>query len=173
MYLITYLDRVSLADTAPLIIKEFGFSKARWALFSALSCGPTHCSRCPADDSATGSVAQSAVNHYGVSRGDCGGDHDSVRVLFVLVGALYARRGQGGRVSDGHSRDADVVSAGERGLVQGVSHAASRFGAAVGPPVAVAIMIHYGWRIVFYVIGGVSLLWAIVFGRVSQHTRGA
>src|ERR1700674_3398804 len=28
MYLITYLDRVSLANTAPLISKEFGFSKA-------------------------------------------------------------------------------------------------------------------------------------------------
>src|SRR5580658_9186245 len=27
MYLITYLDRVSLANTAPLISKEFGFSK--------------------------------------------------------------------------------------------------------------------------------------------------
>ena len=34
----------------------------------------------------------------------------------------------------------------ERGFVQGISHAASRFGAAIGPPIAVAIMIHYGWR---------------------------
>jgi MFS family permease len=44
----------------------------------------------------------------------------------------------------------------ERGFVQGVSHAASRLGAAIGPPLAVAIMIHYGWRSVFYVIGVLS-----------------
>src|SRR5579863_10622212 len=36
MYLITYLDRVSLANTAPLISKEFGFSKATMGvIFSA------------------------------------------------------------------------------------------------------------------------------------------
>src|SRR2546427_9421955 len=51
----------------------------------------------------------------------------------------------------------------ERGFVQGISHAASRFGAAIGPPLAVVIMIRYGWRTVFYVIGVVSLGWAIVF----------
>src|SRR6266481_9678254 len=36
MYLITYLDRVSLANTAPLISKEYGFSKVTMGIiFSA------------------------------------------------------------------------------------------------------------------------------------------
>lgn len=36
MYLITYLDRVSIANTAPLISQEFGFSKVTMGvIFSA------------------------------------------------------------------------------------------------------------------------------------------
>src|SRR3984893_11479027 len=36
MYMITYLDRVSLANTAPLISKEYGFSKVTMGIiFSA------------------------------------------------------------------------------------------------------------------------------------------
>src|SRR5260370_9153275 len=36
MYLITYLDRVSLANTAPFLMKEYGFSKATMGvIFSA------------------------------------------------------------------------------------------------------------------------------------------
>src|SRR6202166_2650315 len=36
MYLITYLDRVSLANTAPMISKEYGFSKVTMGIiFSA------------------------------------------------------------------------------------------------------------------------------------------
>ena len=31
MYLITYIDRVNISAAAPLIAKEFGFSKSRWA----------------------------------------------------------------------------------------------------------------------------------------------
>ena len=50
-----------------------------------------------------------------------------------------------------------------RGYLQGITHAASRFGAAVAPPVAVGIMVHYGWRAVFYILGSIGILWAIGF----------
>ena len=38
----------------------------------------------------------------------------------------------------------------DRGNLQGITHAASRFGAAVAPPVVVFIMLKYGWKSVFY-----------------------
>ncbi len=49
----------------------------------------------------------------------------------------------------------------ERGLVQGVTHSASRLGAAIAPPIVVLIMSELGWRPVFYICGAVGLLWSL------------
>ncbi len=49
----------------------------------------------------------------------------------------------------------------ERGLVQGVTHSASRLGAALAPPIVVLIMSEFGWRPVFYICGAVGLLWSL------------
>src|SRR5579872_1351829 len=49
----------------------------------------------------------------------------------------------------------------ERGFVQGLTHSASRLGAAIAPPLVVFIMSGWGWRSVFYVCGAIGLLWSI------------
>ena len=49
----------------------------------------------------------------------------------------------------------------ERGIVQGLTHSASRLGAAIAPPIVVLIVITLGWRSVFYICGAVGLVWAI------------
>jgi sugar phosphate permease len=51
----------------------------------------------------------------------------------------------------------------ERGFVQGVTHSASRAGAAIAPPIVVTIMATLGWQWVFYICGAVGLIWAIWF----------
>jgi sugar phosphate permease len=51
----------------------------------------------------------------------------------------------------------------ERGFVQGVTHSASRLGAAIALPLTVAIMVRYGWRMVFYVFGVIGLAWSLLF----------
>ena len=48
----------------------------------------------------------------------------------------------------------------ERGIAQGVTHAGSRLGAALTPPLVVALMFAYGWRAPFFVFGSVGVLWA-------------
>src|SRR5260370_384101 len=49
----------------------------------------------------------------------------------------------------------------ERGFVQGVTHSASRLGAAIAPPIVVFIMTTWSWEAVFYVSGAVGFIWAI------------
>ncbi len=164
MYLITYLDRVSLANTAPLISKEYGFSKVTMGIiFSAFIW---------------------AYALFQVPGGWMGDRFGPRRVLSAIMAyraaiAVLTTRALGLPSFWGIRFLLGVGEAGafptatramqmwfprdERGFVQGVSHAASRLGAAIGPPLAVAIMIHYGWRSVFYVVGVLSLMWSLLY----------
>ena len=51
----------------------------------------------------------------------------------------------------------------ERGFCQGITHSASRLGAAIAPPIVVTIISLFGWKEVFYICGAVGILWSIVW----------
>jgi len=171
MYFITYLDRVSISNAAPLISREFGFSKATMGvIFSAFVWAYAFC-QVP-----------------GGWLGDRFGPRKVLTVIMVyrtLIAALTTRAmgfssfwavrfmlgaGEAGAFPTATRAMQMWFPRQERGFVQGISHAASRFGAAVGPPLAVALMIHYGWRVVFYVIGIISALWALLFALLYRNT---
>ena len=48
----------------------------------------------------------------------------------------------------------------ERGYAQGLCHAGSRLGAALTPPLVVALIGAYGWRSPFFLFGVLGLIWA-------------
>jgi sugar phosphate permease len=171
MYLITYLDRVSISNTAPLISQEFGFSKATMGvIFSAFVCayalfqvpGGWLGDRFGPRKVLTGIMTYRAVIAVLTTKGMGFSSFCTARFLLGV--------GEAGAFPTATRAMQMWFPRQERGLVQGVSHAASRFGAAVGPPLAVMIMIHYGWRVVFYVIGGISLLWSLVFSILYRNS---
>ncbi|HVB55943.1 MAG TPA: MFS transporter [Candidatus Acidoferrales bacterium] len=164
MYLITYLDRVSLANTAPLISKEFGFSKVTMGvIFSAFI------------------WSYALFQVPGGWLGDRFGPRkilSSIMAYRTVIAILTTRAtglfsfwsvrfslgiGEAGAFPTATRAMQMWFPRNERGLVQGMSHAASRLGAAIGPPLAVVIMVHYGWRWVFYAIGLLSLLWSVLY----------
>jgi MFS family permease len=51
----------------------------------------------------------------------------------------------------------------QRGFAQGITHAFARFGNAATPPLIAAIIVASSWRVSFYVLGAVSLLWALLW----------
>jgi sugar phosphate permease len=65
----------------------------------------------------------------------------------------------------------------ERGMAQGVTHAGSRLGAALTPPLVVWLIIEYGWRTPFFVFGAVGVLWAAAwflwYRDTPEEHRGA
>jgi MFS transporter, ACS family, glucarate transporter len=48
----------------------------------------------------------------------------------------------------------------ERGFAQGVTHAGSRLGAAMTPPIVVLIIAKFGWRAAFLAFGVLGVLWS-------------
>ena len=51
----------------------------------------------------------------------------------------------------------------ERGFAQGITHAGSRLGAALTPPIVVLIIAKFGWRAAFLVFGVLGLIWSMVW----------
>ncbi len=60
----------------------------------------------------------------------------------------------------------------ERARSQGVVWAASRLGAALAPLTLVPLQARLGWRAVFWILGGVGLVWAVAW-RTWFHDRPA
>jgi sugar phosphate permease len=187
MYLITYLDRVNISTAMPAISAEFGFDKiTQGAIFSSfvwsyalfqvpggwlsdrfgaravLAAVVVYWSvmtAATADANVLGNfVAATAATSFIVARflfgiGEAGAFPGATRAMQLW----YPRR--------------------ERGLVQGVTHSASRFGAAIAPPIVVLIIAGgqltlpwgdisisfpaLGWRSVFYICGAVGFVWAL------------
>src|SRR6202163_3749745 len=170
MYLITYLDRGSLSNTPPLISKEYGFSKVTMGVIFRAFIWAYALFQVPGGwlgDRFGPRKVLSAIMVYrtliAVLTTAAAGFASFWGIRFLLgIGEAGAFPTATRAMQMWYPRD-------ERGFVQGISHAASRFGAAIGPPVAVFIMIHYGWRSVFYVIGVLSLLWSLLYMVVYRN----
>jgi len=162
MYLITYLDRVNISTAAPQISKEFGFDKITmgfifsafvWAYALFQVPGGWLSDRFGARGVLTGVVAYWSIMTAATAAAFSGASFIVVRFLFG-VGEAGAFPGATRAMQLWYPRR-------ERGLVQGVTHSASRLGAAIAPPIVVLIMSEFGWRPVFYICGAVGLLWSV------------
>ena len=162
MYLITYLDRVNISTAAPEISKEFGFDKVTmgfifssfvWAYAVFQVPGGWLSDRFGARGVLTGVVTYWSIMTAATAAAFSGASFIVVRFLFG-VGEAGAFPGATRAMQLWYPRR-------ERGLVQGVTHSASRLGAALAPPIVVLIMSEFGWRPVFYICGAVGLLWSL------------
>jgi sugar phosphate permease len=162
MYLITYLDRVNISTAAPVISKEFGFDKVTmgvifsafvWAYALFQVPGGWLSDRFGPRGVLTGVVTYWSVMTAATAAAFSGASFIIVRFLFG-VGEAGAFPGATRAMQLWYPRR-------ERGLVQGVTHSASRLGAAIAPGIVVLIMSNFGWRPVFYVCGAVGLIWSL------------
>ena len=162
MYLITYLDRVNISTAAPIISKEFGFDKITMgAIFSAFGWAYA-LFQVPggwlSDRFGARPVIGTIVAYWSVMTAATAAATGAVS--FIAVRFLFGM-GEAGAFP-GATRSMQLwYPREERGLVQGLTHSASRLGAAIAPPLVVFIMNDWGWRSVFYVCGAIGFIWSI------------
>jgi sugar phosphate permease len=162
MYLITYLDRVNISTAAPLISKEFGFDKVTMGVIFSSFVWSYALFQVPggwlSDRFGARGVLGVIVTYWSIMTAATAGAFSSVS--FIVVRFLFGV-GEAGAFP-GATRAMQLwYPQRERGLVQGITHSASRLGAAIAPPLVVLIMTELGWRSVFLICGAVGLLWSL------------
>jgi MFS family permease len=164
MYFITYVDRVNVSTAASQFGAELHLSHVQIGfVFSAFAYpylvfqiiggwvgdrfGPRR------------TLAVCAVIWAGatIMTGLAGG------FVSLIVARLLLGLGEGATFPTATRAMSNWMPADKRGFAQGTTHAASRIGNAVAPPLIVWLMIATSWRGAFIVTGIISFLWAIVW----------
>jgi sugar phosphate permease len=162
MYLITYLDRVNISTAAPEISKEFGFNNITMGYIFSAFFWAYALFQVPggwlSDRFGARKVLGAIVTYWSAMTAATGaafGFSSFVVIRFLFgVGEAGAFPGATRAMQLWYPRQ-------ERGFVQGITHSASRAGAAIAPPIVLAIMLNLGWRWAFFICGAIGIMWAL------------
>jgi MFS family permease len=161
MYLIFYVDRVNISTAAPVMQKDLGLTATELGIaFSAFA------------------YPYAFFQIAGGWLGDRMGPRLTLFLCGVVVAVSTAWTGMvGGLATLFMSRLVLGIGEGpafptatralsnwmrpdQRAFAQGITHAFARFGNAATPPLIAAIIVAFSWRMSFYSLGLLSLVWA-------------
>src|SRR5450631_2813819 len=162
MYLITYLDRVNISVAAPVISKEFGFDKITMGVIFSAFVWAYALFQVPGgwlgDRFGARTVLTIIVSYWSIMTAATAAAFGATS--FIVLRFLFGV-GEAGAFP-GATRAMQLwYTRSERGFVQGITHSASRAGAAIAPPLVLLIMINLSWRWAFLICGLVGLVWSL------------
>jgi MFS family permease len=164
VYMITYMDRVVISSAAPVIQKELGFSlitmgwvlaSFRWSYALCQIPGGWLGDRIGPRRALTLVVAWWSLF---TSLTAAAWNAASMVVIRFLFGV-----GEAGAFPIATRSLSRWMLPSERGFAQGITHAGSRLGAALTPPLVVLLITTLGWRPAFWVFGSLGLVWAVAW----------
>src|SRR5580658_5944342 len=160
-YMITYMDRTVFSTAAPAMRKELGISLAqmgaifsifRWSYAIFQVPGGWLGDRIGPRRALTLIVSWWSIFTSLTAAGWSTTSMVAIRFLFGM--------GESGAFPTATRSLSRWLLPGERGFAQGITHAGSRLGAALTPPLVVLIITRYNWRAAFLVFGILGLAWA-------------
>src|SRR5579862_4707871 len=161
VYMITYMDRVVISNAAPSIRSEFGFSLVtmgwilasfRWSYALFQIPGGWLGDRIGPRKALALIVTWWSIFTSATALAFNAASMVAIRFLFGV--------GEAGAFPIATRSLSRWMLPSERGFAQGITHAGSRLGAALTPPLVVFLILKYGWRVPFYVFGAIGLVWA-------------
>src|ERR1700732_4788114 len=163
-YMITYMDRVNIASAVPVIQKDLGFSMITigW-IFASFRWGYAFF-QIPGGwfgDRIGGRRALSLVVVWWSIFTSL--TAFSSNALSMGLCRFFFGMGEAGAFPIATRSLSRWMLPTERGFAQGLTHAASRLGAALTPGLVVIMMIRFGWRMPFFLFGLIGLLWSAVW----------
>jgi ACS family glucarate transporter-like MFS transporter len=164
MYLITYLDRVNVSTAAEGFARDFALNRTQIGfVFSAFAypylvfqiIGGWISDRLGAKRTliACGLIWAGATALTGFASG----------FVTLILARLVLGLGEGATFPAASAAMSRWVAKGERGLAQGITHAAARIGNALAPAAIVYVMASYGWRASFYACAVISVVWVALW----------
>jgi len=164
MYFITYIDRVNVSTAASQFGAELGLSHTQIGFVFSAFAYPYLIFQI---------IGGWVGDRFGPRRtlAVCGVIWAGATVMTGLAGGftslilarLLLGLGEGATFPTATRAMSNWMPADKRGLAQGTTHAASRIGNAVAPPLIVWMMVATSWRGAFIITGLISFMWAIVW----------
>ncbi|MEK6348151.1 MAG: MFS transporter [Burkholderia sp.] len=177
MYFITYVDRVNISTAAGQFKTQLGLSNTELGIvFSAFAypyvifqfIGGWVSDRFGARRTLLACAAIWAVAT--ALTGMAGG------FVSLIAARLLLGLGEGATFPASTSAMASWIARDKRGMAQGITHSSARLGNAIAPMLVLALMTAFDWRFSFYLLGGLSAVWLVVWyltytERPADHTR--
>jgi sugar phosphate permease len=163
-YMITYMDRVNLASAVPVIQRDMGFSMITigW-IFASFRWGYA-LFQIPGGwlgDRIGGRRALALVVVWWSVFTSLTGFAWNAAAMGVF--RFFFGMGEAGAFPIATRSLSGWILPTERGFAQGVTHAASRLGAALTPALVVLMMLRFGWRMPFLVFGIFGIAWSALW----------
>jgi MFS family permease len=164
MYFITYIDRVNIATAAPFMQKDLNLTTTEMGLILSAFAYP-----------------YAFLQIFGGWIGDKVGPKKTLTIVGAIWSVTTALTGMVSglftailaRVGLGFGEGAAFPTATKAmsqwlptekfGYAQGIVHSASRLGNAVAPPIIALLIVAFGWRESFIIMGIISIVWMFVW----------
>ena len=164
LFAIMYLDRVNVSAAAASLQTHFGlnhtelgwtFSAFSWAYLGSVLLGGWGARRFGAKSTLL--VCVVVVGLGTIATGLSGG------LLTLFLARLAVGLGEGPAFPAATQAMRNWYPPRSFGYIQGITHSASRLGAALAPPVVAGVIVWSGWRAAFIVCGVAAIVWSVAW----------
>ena len=170
---LNYVDRSTLAIANPLVREDLGFSIGEMGLLLSAFLWAYAAGQLPGgalvDRFGPRRVLGAGVAIWSVAQGAAGfvGNFAQFATARAFLGL-----GESGQCPGSVRVVRDWFNIGDRGLAIGIYNSGSKLGPALAPPLLTALMLPFGWRWMFIIMGvvgvAVSVVWFVLYRDVSK-----